>query len=180
MRLNNLLASPSFASLARRRTARRAAAALHAGGQAAALDHLDRPPHRRRADVLRHDPAQRSDRLDAVAAGHEQPAGDPLHGRSLRLLPADGQSAGEDADAHAAQAGPRVRPGVRAGDAEPGRPRLQGTLERRHLVPRPAADRARQGPRARRARRRLGRSGGDVRSAGDGGDARRRSTTACS
>ena len=42
----------------------------------------------------------------------------------------------------------------RAGDAEPGRPRLQGAGERRHVVPRPAADRARQGARARRARRR--------------------------
>ena len=46
--------------------------------------------------------------------------------------------------------------GVRAGDAEPGRPRLQGPLQRRHLVHRPAADRARQAARARRARGRLG------------------------
>ena len=96
-------------------------------------------------------------------AGHVEPAGDPLHGRGLRLLPADGQSAVEDADADAAQAGPGVRPGRGAGDAEPGRSRLQGALERRHVVPRPAADRARQGPRARRPGRRLGRGRGDVR-----------------
>ena len=71
------------------------------------------------------------------------------------------QPAGEAADAHAAEAGPRVRPGLRAGDAEPGRPRLQRPVERRHVVPRPAANRARQGPRDRRAwkarRRRPGR-----------------------
>ncbi len=46
--------------------------------------------------------------------------------------------------------------GVRARDAEPGRPGLQGPLQHRHLVPRPAADRARQGARARRARGRRG------------------------
>ena len=53
--------------------------------------------------------------------------------------------------------------GRRAGDAEPGRPRLQGAVERRHLVHRPAADRARQGARARRPRRRGGRSRRHVR-----------------
>ncbi len=139
------------------RAARCAAAAVHGRGQAAAVDPLDRPPVRRRADVLRHDPAQRGARLDAHAAGHLQPAGDPLHGRGVRLLSADGQSAVQDADAHAAQAGAGVRPGRRAGHAEPGRSRLQGPLQRRHVVPRPAANRARQGPRARRPGRGLGR-----------------------
>jgi hypothetical protein len=47
------------------RAARHAAAALHARRKAAAVDPVDRPPERRRADVLRHDPAQRGRRLDA-------------------------------------------------------------------------------------------------------------------
>ena len=74
-------------------------------------------------------------------------------------FPPIGQPAVEDAAAHAAQAGARLRPGRRAGHAEPGRPRLQGAVERRHLVPRPAADRARQGARARRAGRGLDAAG---------------------
>ena len=46
--------------------------------------------------------------------------------------------------------------GVRAGDPEPGRPRLQGPLQRRHLADRAPADRPGQAARARRARGRLG------------------------
>ena len=44
-------------------------------------------------------------------SGTASPARHPLHGRDLRLLPADRESAVEAADAHAAQAGARVRPG---------------------------------------------------------------------
>ena len=44
-------------------------------------------------------------------SGTIEPAGDALHGRGVRLFPADGQSAVEDADADAAQAGAGVRPG---------------------------------------------------------------------
>ena len=87
--LNNLLASPSFASWMEGEPLDISRDALHAGGQAAAGDRVDRPSGRRRADVLRDDPAQRSPGLDAHAAGHEQPAGDALHGRSVRLLSAD-------------------------------------------------------------------------------------------
>ena len=166
--------------LAGRRAARHPANALHAGRQAAAGDHFDRPSRRCAADVLRHDPAQRNAGLDSHAAGHEQPAGAALHGRSVRLLPAARQSAGQAADAHAAEAGPRVRPGLRAGHAEPGRSRLQRPVERRHVVPRPAANRARQGPRDRRPGRRLGASRRDVQSPENGSHAGRRSATACS
>ena len=60
---------------------------------------------------------------------------------------------------HVAEAGPRLRPRAGARDAEPGRPRLQGALEHRHLVHRPPADGARQGPGHGGARRR--RAGGD-------------------
>ena len=74
-------------------------------------------------------------------------------------LPPTAQPAVEDAAPDAPEAGPGVRPRRRAGDAEPGRPRLQGALERGHLVPRAPADRARpqprgRGPRERRRRRR--------------------------
>ena len=48
----------------------------------------------------------------------------------------------------------------------------KGSVERRHVVSRPAANRARQGPRDRRAGRRVGAGGRDVQSAGDGGHAR--------
>ena len=65
------------------------------------------------------------------------------------FVPPTADAAGEEADPHPAQAGPRVRRRHGARDAEPGRPRLQGDLERRHVDGRPAADRARQGPRAR-------------------------------
>ena len=58
---------------------------------------------------------------------------------------------------HAAEAGARVRHRHRPRVAEHGGSRLQGPRERRDLVPGPAADRARQGARARRARRRGGR-----------------------
>ena len=51
-----------------------------------------------------------------------------LHGRDLRLLPAGREPAVEAAAADAAQAGARLRPRRGAGDAEPGRPRLQGAL----------------------------------------------------
>ena len=73
-----------------------------------------------------------------------------VHGRSVRLPAAGRQPAVQAAAADAAQAGARLRRRHRAGDAEPGRPGLQGAVEHRHLVPRQAADRARQEPRARR------------------------------
>ena len=92
--------------------------------------------------------------VDAGAVGHVVAARAALHGRGLRLLPAGREPAGEDAHADAAQAGARLRTRRRAGDAESGRPRLQGPLERRHLVPRPALDRTRQGARDRGTRRR--------------------------
>ncbi len=96
------------------------------------------------------------------------------------VLPAGGQPAVEGAAADAAQAGARVRARRRAGDAEPGGPRLQGAVERGHVVPRPAADRARQGARARGARGRGGHGGEHVRPGEDGADAGRRSAAASS
>ena len=94
-----------------RRAAGRAAPAVHARGQAAHLHHLDRASQRRRAHVRRHAGAQRADRLDARAVGHLVAARHPLHGRDLRLLPADREPALQAAHAHAAQAGARLRPG---------------------------------------------------------------------
>ena len=75
----------------------------------------------------------------------------------VRLRPADGGAAGEEADPDDPQAGARVRRRHGARDPEPGRPRLQGDVERRHVARRPPADRARQGARPRRAALRGGR-----------------------
>ena len=88
------------------------------------------------------------------AVGHVEPARAALHGRDLRVLPAGRQPAVEGAAVDAVEAGPRVRTRHRAGHAEPGRSRLQGAVEHRHLVARSPADRTRQGARARRTRRR--------------------------
>ena len=71
-------------------------------------------------------------------------------------FPPVGGAAVEEAAPDAAQAGARVRRGRAARHAEPGRPRLQGALERRHVADRPAPDRPGQAARAGRAGGRLG------------------------
>ena len=134
--------------------------------QAAGLDLLARASRRRPADVLRGAAAQRGHRVDARRSrARSSLRAAALHGRDLRLLPAGRQSAVEAAAADAAEAGARLRPRRRAGDAEPGRSGLQGTLEYRHLVARPPADRSRQGARPRRPRKRE-RGGGFDRARG--------------
>ena len=60
-------------------------------------------------------------------------------------LPPTANAADEEADHDADEAGACVRRRRGAVDAEPGRRRLQGALQRRHLDDRPPADRARQG-----------------------------------
>ena len=142
--------------VARGRGARHPAPPVHARGQAAHLRHLDRAPERRRAHVRRDAGRQRAGRLDAPPARHGGAARDLLHGRDFRLLPADGHAALQAADADAHEAGARLRPRRRARDAEPGRPRLQGSVECRHLVHRAPADRARPRSRHRRAAVRTG------------------------
>ena len=77
-----------------------------------------------------------------------------LHRRDLRLLPAVGRAADEEAAPLAPQAGPRLRRRHRPRHAEPGRPRLQGARELRLLVGRDAPDRARPAPPRRRPHRR--------------------------
>ena len=158
MKLNNLLASPGFAAWMEGEPLDVSGLLYTPRRQAAAVDPVDRAPVRRRADVLRHDPAQRGRWPGCGPSRARRACGRVLYmDEVFGYFPPDGQPAVEDADAHPAQAGAGVRPGGRAGHAEPGRPRLQGALQRRHLVPRPLADRARQGPRARRAGRGLGR-----------------------
>ena len=131
------------------RAARHRVVPAHARRTAARGGVLDRAPERRRADVLRVAAAQRDPRLGAHAVGHDEPARAALHGRNLRLPAAGGQPAVQGADAAAAEAGARLRPGRRARDAEPRRSGLQGAVQHRHLVHRAPADRARQGARAR-------------------------------
>ena len=122
-----------------RRAARHRLHALHEGREAADGDLLDRPPQRHRADVLRLPLLQPGSRLDAPTARHHEPARPHLHGRDLRLLPAGQEPADEDADADDAEAGPRVRRRHDPRHAEPGRHRLQGARQLRHLVSRPFA-----------------------------------------
>ncbi len=121
----------------------RAMEALDSGRAAAAFDHFDRAPVRRRANVLRDAATQRSARLGADAGRHVEPAGAVVHGRDPRLLPAGCQPALQAAHAHAAQAGACLWAGRGVGDTEPGRPRLQGPLQYRHLVHWTVADRTR-------------------------------------
>ena len=71
-------------------------------------------------------------------------------------LPPTADAADQEADHDADEAGPGVRRRRRAGHAEPGRRRLQGAVQRRHVDDRPAADRARQAAPARRHERRRG------------------------
>ena len=148
------------------RAARRESAALHGRRQAARLDLLDRAPRRRGADVLRVAAPQPDRRVDAPAEWHDELARARLHGRDLRLLPACRKPAIQAAAAHAAQAGARLRRWHRPGHAEPGGPRLQGALERRDVVPRPPADRTRQGAGDRGAGGRVGIGRADRSTAG--------------
>ena len=91
--------------------------------------------------------------VDAPPERHHRPAGAALHGRGRRLPAADRQPADEEADHAADEAGACVRRRRRADDAEPGRRRLQGAVQRRHVDDRPAADRPRQAAPARRHER---------------------------
>ena len=98
-------------------------------------------------------------RLDAAPVRHDEPARAALHGRDLRLLPARREPSLEAPAADADEAGAC---GSASGSCWPPRTRSTSTtrpLERGHVVPRAAADRARQargcwtGSRARSGRR---------------------------
>ena len=158
MALNNLLAVAGLRGLDGGRAARRRSAAAHAGGQAARRDLLDRAPRRRRADVLRLAAAQR--RCSAGCArspgttslrallymdeifGYFPPVANPPSKTPLLTLLKQARAFGV---------------GVVLATQNPVDLDYKGLVQRRHLVHRPAADRARQGARARRPRRRGGR-----------------------
>ena len=90
--------------------------------------------------------------MDAHPSGHQLASRAPVHGRSVRLLPAGEEPALEDADAHPAQASPGVRIGRGARHAKPRRRRLQGPVQLRHVVAGAAADQARPRSHSRRTR----------------------------
>ena len=150
MRLNNLLAAPGFAAWLEGEPLDIGRSALHTpeGKPRVAIFSI---AHLGDAERMFFVTLLLNQMLGWMRAqsGHDEPAGDPLHGRDRRLLSAGREPAVEGAAADAAEAGARVRPRRRARDAEPGGPRLQGPVEHGHLVPRAAADRARQGARAR-------------------------------
>ena len=153
MQINTLMAAPGFEQWLQGEPLDAASLLYGAAGKATHLRRVHRPSRRCRADVRRHAPPQSGRGLDAHAERHDEPARDRLHGRDRRLLSTGGESAVEGAAADADETGPRVRHRCPARHAEHGRSRLQGPGERRHVVPRASADRARQGPGARRPRR---------------------------
>ena len=150
MKLNGLLASPSFAAWGMGAAARHPVDAVHRRRHGPLRDRHDRPPVRRGAPVRHVAGAVQARHVDASPERHHRPAGAALHGRGRRLPAADRQPADEEADHDADEAGACVRRRRRAVDAEPGRRRLQGDVQRRHVDDRPAADRARQAAPARR------------------------------
>ena len=86
MRLNGLLASPSFAGVvqrARRSTSSRCCA--RADGRPRCAIVIDRAPVRRGAPVRHHARAVEAGHLDAPPERHDRPAGPALHGRGRRL-----------------------------------------------------------------------------------------------
>ena len=160
--------------LERRAAARCRRAAPLAGRQAVGRHRHHRPPVGRGAAVRGGPAPVEGHHLDAQAERHHRPAGARLHGRGHGLRPADRGAADQEADHDADEAGARLRRGDGAGDAEPGRHRLQGHLQRRDVDGRAAADRAGQGTAARRdecGRRRGRRADGrrDHRWAGQAG-----------
>ncbi len=132
-------------SLGRRPAARRGDASPHSRRQAPLRDRLPRPPLRPGAPVRRHARALQARHLDARSAGHLRSAHARVHGRGLRVRPADRGTARQEADPDRPQAGTRFRRRDGARDPESRRPRLQGDVERRHLARRSPPDRARQG-----------------------------------
>ena len=143
IRMNNLLAAPGFAAWMEGRPPRHRPSVAHAQGEAPGVDHVHRPPERRRAHVLRVAAPERGAGLDEVAAGHRIVAGADLHGRDLRLVPSGGRAALETTTADPTETGAGVRGGHPARDPEPRGPELQGLGQRRHVVHRPPADRQR-------------------------------------
>ncbi|MCL4810747.1 MAG: DUF853 domain-containing protein, partial [Thermoanaerobaculia bacterium] len=124
-----------------------------------ALHILDLAPLRPRASLRRRDAPLSRPLLAPLAARLDVAAGAGLHRRDLRVLPAVGRAADEEASPLAPEAGARVRRRDRPGHAEPGRPRLQGAGQLRLLVGRHAPDRARQEAPRRRPHRRRGPDG---------------------
>ncbi len=141
MRLNGLLASPSFAAWA-------PGSPLDIGSM------LRTPEGRPRCAIVTTAHLSEEERQFVTAlvlaklvtwmrkqSGDDRPAGAALHGRGRRLRAAVGDAADQEADHDADEAGARLRRRRRALDAEPGGRRLQGAVERRHLDDRSAADR---------------------------------------
>ena len=112
VRLNGLVASPSFAAWGAGRAPRHQALLFAAGGKPRCGDRLPRAPLRRGAAVRRHARALEARHVDARPARDAGPACARLHGRGVRLRPADRRAAGQEADPDDAQAGAGVRVGL--------------------------------------------------------------------
>jgi hypothetical protein len=152
LRFNSVLASPGFDVWLSGDPLDPASLLFTPEGKTPRRDRVDRASRRHEADARCLIAAERSPAVDAPAARDGIAARPGLHGRSVRVPAAGGQSTIEAAVVDAAQAGPGIRRRHHARDAESGRSRLQGAVEHRHLVPRQAADGTRQGTRARWSR----------------------------
>ena len=152
MRLNALVASPSFAAWGRGPALDPRAAPARRGRQAARRGRLPRAPLRPGAAARRH-----ARPLAARSPGCTSSPGtsdlralvylDEVFGFAPPTAAPPSKKPILDPD----EAGARVRDRDGRRDPEPGRPRLQGDGERRQLVRRPAPDRERQGACARGA-----------------------------
>ncbi len=151
-------------SVGRGRTARHRCAARH--DRPAQRGHrLSGTPVRAGAPVRGDPDPLEGGHLDAVAARIASAACARLHGRGVRIRATHGGTSCQEADPHHSQTGACLWRGHGARHPEPGRPRLQGDLERRNLDDRSAPDRARQGatPRGHDLGRRRGRRRPDRR-----------------
>ena len=126
----------------------------HARRQAAVRDRHHRAPQRRGAPVRRRRWSCRSwSRGCARQSGTTDLRALLYMDEVAGYLPPTADAADEEADHDADEAGPGVRRRRRAAHPEPGRRRLQGAVERRHVDDRAAADRPGQATPARRDER---------------------------
>ena len=137
-----LVASPVVRSLGRGRAARPGDAAAHPEGKPRARSSTSPTSPTRSASSSSRSCSRSSSRGCAAQSGTSDLRALVVHGRGLRLRPADRDAAGEEADPDHPQAGRAFGVGHGARDAEPGRPRLQGDGERGNVAGRPPADRA--------------------------------------
>jgi Helicase HerA, central domain len=141
LRLNGLVASPSFAAWNEGAPLDPAALLGEPGKPRAAIVYLAHLSDEERQFVVTLVLSKVVTWMRGLPGNDRSPRA-RLHGRGGRVRAAHRGSAVEEADPDASQAGACIRDRHGARNPEPGRPRLQGYVERGHLARRPPADRA--------------------------------------